>query len=172
MLSWSAAPCWSSTWLDGGLCPPSEHGGTDGFLPVPSFQTQLADKPVQDRGLVVTNPRAEDVVLEHRSYCAAKARERHVAGDVLGYVTPVSWVHRVAPGQGGSWGLRSHGGVGGQQDKRLLGQQREQPQVLWGLVCTVQMGLRCRVQRRLLGPLQPQVGSAILRLPSVEQPWL
>ncbi|XP_074193053.1 chitinase domain-containing protein 1 isoform X2 [Rhinolophus sinicus] len=51
-------------------------------------KTQLADKPVQDRGLVVTNPRAEDVVLEHRSYCAAKARERHVAGDVLGYVTP------------------------------------------------------------------------------------
>lgn len=51
-------------------------------------KTQLADKPVQDRGLVVTNPRADDVVLEHRSYCAAKARERHVAGDVLGYVTP------------------------------------------------------------------------------------
>ncbi|KAF6332766.1 chitinase domain containing 1 [Rhinolophus ferrumequinum] len=51
-------------------------------------KTQLADKPVQDRGLVVTNPRAEDVVLEHRSYCATKARERHIAGDVLGYVTP------------------------------------------------------------------------------------
>ncbi|XP_005859280.1 PREDICTED: chitinase domain-containing protein 1 isoform X1 [Myotis brandtii] len=51
-------------------------------------KTQFAEKPVQDRGLVVTDPRAEDVVLEHRSYCSAKARERHFAGDVLGYVTP------------------------------------------------------------------------------------
>lgn len=40
---------------------------------------------------MVTDPRAEDVVLEHRSYCSAKARERHFTGDVLGYVTPVSW---------------------------------------------------------------------------------
>lgn len=53
-----------------------------------SEKTQLSDRPVQDRGLVVTDPKAEDVVLEHRSYCAAKARERHFAGDVLGYVTP------------------------------------------------------------------------------------
>lgn len=51
-------------------------------------KTQLSDRPVQDRGLVVTDPKAEDVVLEHRSYCAAKARERHFGGDVLGYVTP------------------------------------------------------------------------------------
>ncbi|KAF6102715.1 chitinase domain containing 1 [Phyllostomus discolor] len=51
-------------------------------------KTQSSETPVQDRGLVVTDPRAEDVVLEHRSYCAAKARERHFAGDVLGYVTP------------------------------------------------------------------------------------
>ncbi|XP_004717231.1 chitinase domain-containing protein 1 [Echinops telfairi] len=51
-------------------------------------KTQLADKPVQARGLVVTAPRAEDVVLEHRSYCAAQARERHFQGPVLGYVTP------------------------------------------------------------------------------------
>nr|KAF6464530.1 chitinase domain containing 1 [Rousettus aegyptiacus] len=51
-------------------------------------KTQPSEKPVQDRGLVVTDPRAEDVVLEHRSYCSAKARERHFAGDVLGYVTP------------------------------------------------------------------------------------
>lgn len=43
----------------------------------------------------MTDPRAEDVVLEHRSYCSAKARERHFPGDVLGYVTPVSW----APGR-------------------------------------------------------------------------
>ncbi|XP_037694701.1 chitinase domain-containing protein 1 [Choloepus didactylus] len=51
-------------------------------------KTQLSDKPVQDRGLVVTDVRAEDVVLEHRSYCSARARERHFAGAVLGYVTP------------------------------------------------------------------------------------
>uniref|UniRef100_A0A452THJ6 Chitinase domain-containing protein 1 n=1 Tax=Ursus maritimus TaxID=29073 RepID=A0A452THJ6_URSMA len=51
-------------------------------------KTQFSEKPVQDRGLVVTDLRAEDVVLEHRSYCSAKAREKHFAGDVLGYVTP------------------------------------------------------------------------------------
>lgn len=54
------------------------------------FQTQFSDKPVQDRGLVVTDIKAEDVVLEHRSYCSARARERNFAGEVLGYVTPVS----------------------------------------------------------------------------------
>ncbi|XP_076971426.1 chitinase domain-containing protein 1 [Tamandua tetradactyla] len=51
-------------------------------------KTQLSERPVQDRGLVVTDVRAEDVVLEHRSYCPAQARERHFAGAVLGYVTP------------------------------------------------------------------------------------
>uniref|UniRef100_A0A286XNK9 Chitinase domain-containing protein 1 n=2 Tax=Cavia porcellus TaxID=10141 RepID=A0A286XNK9_CAVPO len=51
-------------------------------------KTQLSDKPVQERGLVVTDLKAEDVVLEHRSYCSSKARERNLAGDVLGYITP------------------------------------------------------------------------------------
>nr|XP_023398203.1 chitinase domain-containing protein 1 [Loxodonta africana] len=51
-------------------------------------KTQLADRPVQERGLVVTDVRAEDVVLEYRSYCSARARERHFDGAVLGYVTP------------------------------------------------------------------------------------
>ena len=37
---------------------------------------------------MVTDLRAEDVVLEHRSYCSAKARRRHFAGEVLGYVIP------------------------------------------------------------------------------------
>lgn len=37
---------------------------------------------------MVTDLRAEDVVLEHRSYCSAKALRKHFAGDVLGYVTP------------------------------------------------------------------------------------
>ncbi|XP_055987835.1 chitinase domain-containing protein 1 [Sorex fumeus] len=51
-------------------------------------KTQLSEKPAQERGLVVTELRAEDVVREHRSYCSARARERHFRGDVLGYVTP------------------------------------------------------------------------------------
>uniref|UniRef100_A0A8C6FE34 Chitinase domain-containing protein 1 n=1 Tax=Monodon monoceros TaxID=40151 RepID=A0A8C6FE34_MONMO len=51
-------------------------------------KTQFSSKPVHERGLVVTDLRAEDVVLEHRSYCSAKAHKRHFAGDILGYVTP------------------------------------------------------------------------------------
>ncbi|EHB17819.1 Chitinase domain-containing protein 1 [Heterocephalus glaber] len=51
-------------------------------------KTQFSDKPVQERDLVVTDFKAEDVVLEHRSYCSAKARERNFTGAVLGYVTP------------------------------------------------------------------------------------
>ncbi|KAM6157632.1 chitinase domain-containing protein 1 isoform 2-T2 [Rhynchocyon petersi] len=51
-------------------------------------KTQHADRPVQERALVRTDIRAEDVVLEHRSYCSAQARERHFDGAVLGYVTP------------------------------------------------------------------------------------
>ncbi|XP_060014127.1 chitinase domain-containing protein 1 isoform X1 [Lagenorhynchus albirostris] len=51
-------------------------------------KTQFSSKPVQERGLVVTDLRAEDVVLEHRSYCSAQAHKRHFAGDILGYVTP------------------------------------------------------------------------------------
>lgn len=104
------------------------------------FQTQFSDKPVQDRGLVVTDLRAEDVVLEHRSYCSAKARERHFPGDVLGYVTPVSWAlgwTGRSQGQSNHWGLCSHllgphcGGAAGEMPPReaariMLG-------VLWGL---------------------------------------
>nr|XP_025142841.1 chitinase domain-containing protein 1 isoform X2 [Bubalus bubalis] len=51
-------------------------------------KTQVSGKPAQERGLVVTDVRAEDVVLEHRSYCSAKAHKKHFAGDVLGYITP------------------------------------------------------------------------------------
>ncbi|XP_026509696.1 chitinase domain-containing protein 1 [Terrapene carolina triunguis] len=47
-----------------------------------------SDKIVQDRGLVVTDPKAKDIVLEHKSYCAKKMKERHFWGDVLGYITP------------------------------------------------------------------------------------
>lgn len=74
--------------------------------PLPSallLQTQVAGVPVQERGLVVTDLRAEDVVLEHRSYCSAKALRKHFAGDVLGYVTPVRWaLGRRVRGQGGA----------------------------------------------------------------------
>lgn len=53
-------------------------------------QTLHSDKNVQDRGLVVTDPKAKDIILEHRSYCSKKTKERHFSGDVLGYITPVS----------------------------------------------------------------------------------
>ncbi|KAL8170015.1 UNVERIFIED_CONTAM: Chitinase domain-containing protein 1 [Gekko kuhli] len=47
-----------------------------------------SDKTVQDRGLVVTDLKAKDIILEHKSYCAKKARERFFFGNVLGYITP------------------------------------------------------------------------------------
>ncbi|KAK2536639.1 Chid1, partial [Columba guinea] len=47
-----------------------------------------SDKNVQDRGLVVVDPKAKDIIVEHRSYCSKKMKERHFSGDVLGYVTP------------------------------------------------------------------------------------
>ena len=59
----------------------------------------------------MTELRAEDVVLEHRSYCSPKARERHFAGDVLGYVTPVSKSlgrRERSQRQGGHWDLCPH----------------------------------------------------------------
>ncbi|XP_051885061.1 chitinase domain-containing protein 1 [Pristis pectinata] len=43
---------------------------------------------VQDRGLVVTDPKAKDIVREQKSYCAPKATERHFNNEVLGYITP------------------------------------------------------------------------------------
>ncbi|XP_068004681.1 chitinase domain-containing protein 1 isoform X6 [Melanerpes formicivorus] len=51
-------------------------------------KTLHSDKTVQERGLVVVDPKAKDVILEHRSYCSKKTKERHFSGDVLGYVTP------------------------------------------------------------------------------------
>ncbi|XP_061236298.1 chitinase domain-containing protein 1 isoform X2 [Neopsephotus bourkii] len=47
-----------------------------------------SDKNVQDRGLVVVDLKAKDIILEHKSYCSKKMRERHFSGDVLGYITP------------------------------------------------------------------------------------
>ncbi|XP_075611001.1 chitinase domain-containing protein 1 isoform X2 [Balearica regulorum gibbericeps] len=51
-------------------------------------KTLHSDKNVQDRGLVVVDPKAKDIVLEHRSYCSKRMKERHFSGDVLGYITP------------------------------------------------------------------------------------
>uniref|UniRef100_A0A8C6JHL9 Chitinase domain-containing protein 1 n=1 Tax=Melopsittacus undulatus TaxID=13146 RepID=A0A8C6JHL9_MELUD len=56
------------------------------FLSTP--HTLHSDKNVQDRGLVVVDLKAKDIILEHRSYCSKKMRERHFSGDVLGYITP------------------------------------------------------------------------------------
>ncbi|XP_030806073.1 chitinase domain-containing protein 1 isoform X2 [Camarhynchus parvulus] len=47
-----------------------------------------SDKNVQDRGLVAVDPKAKDIILEHKSYCSKKMKERHFSGDVLGYITP------------------------------------------------------------------------------------
>uniref|UniRef100_A0A8C5MVX4 Chitinase domain-containing protein 1 n=1 Tax=Leptobrachium leishanense TaxID=445787 RepID=A0A8C5MVX4_9ANUR len=54
----------------------------------PETKNQISNAPVQSRGLVSTDVKAKDIVLEHRSYCAKKAKERHVTADVLGYITP------------------------------------------------------------------------------------
>ncbi|KAM9013166.1 chitinase domain-containing protein 1 isoform 2-T3 [Ara ararauna] len=51
-------------------------------------KTLHSDKNVQDRGLVVVDLKAKDIILEHRSYCSTKMRERYFSGDVLGYITP------------------------------------------------------------------------------------
>ncbi|MBN3272765.1 CHID1 protein, partial [Polyodon spathula] len=53
-------------------------------------ETQLSDRLAQDRGLVVTDPKAKDIVREHGRYCGDKVRERQLSGAVLGYITPVS----------------------------------------------------------------------------------
>ncbi|XP_074950609.1 chitinase domain-containing protein 1 isoform X2 [Phalacrocorax aristotelis] len=51
-------------------------------------KTLHSDKNVWDRGLVVVDPKAKDIILEHRSYCSQKVKERRFSGDVLGYITP------------------------------------------------------------------------------------
>ncbi|KAF7245330.1 Chitinase domain-containing protein 1 [Varanus komodoensis] len=51
-------------------------------------KTYHSGKTVQDRGLVVTDSKAKEIILEHKSYCAKKAQERYFLGDVLGYITP------------------------------------------------------------------------------------
>ncbi|XP_032894459.1 chitinase domain-containing protein 1 [Amblyraja radiata] len=43
---------------------------------------------VQERGLIVTDPKAKDIVREQKIYCATKVSERHFKNEVLGYITP------------------------------------------------------------------------------------
>ncbi|MBN3315366.1 CHID1 protein, partial [Atractosteus spatula] len=47
-----------------------------------------ADRPVQERGLVVSDPKAKDIVREHQRFCAQKAGQPVFGGAVLGYITP------------------------------------------------------------------------------------
>uniref|UniRef100_A0A8C5RQF1 CHID1 protein n=1 Tax=Laticauda laticaudata TaxID=8630 RepID=A0A8C5RQF1_LATLA len=51
-------------------------------------QTRHSNRTVQERGLVVIDPTAKDIVLEHKSYCATKGREHSFKGETLGYITP------------------------------------------------------------------------------------
>ena len=72
---------------------------------------------------MVTDVRAEDVVLEHRSYCSAKAHKKHFAGDVLGYITPV--------GQPGGWMADPEGRVAARVCI-LTSPGRSNPRERWG----------------------------------------
>uniref|UniRef100_A0A8D0GJ78 Chitinase domain-containing protein 1 n=1 Tax=Sphenodon punctatus TaxID=8508 RepID=A0A8D0GJ78_SPHPU len=56
--------------------------------PPPPPKAPPWNKTVQERGLVVIDPKAKDIILEHKSYCAKKVKEKHFLGDVLGYITP------------------------------------------------------------------------------------
>jgi hypothetical protein len=45
---------------------------------------------VIERKLVVTNPKAKDIIREHKAYNIEGAKVRNFNGTVLAYVTPVS----------------------------------------------------------------------------------
>lgn len=151
--------------------------GPDRLVLLLLSQTQFSEKPVQDRGLVVTDLRAEDVVLEHRSYCSAKARERHFAGDVLGYVTPVSRaLGRIgrSRGHGGHWSPPSRAAAMQGHGERTIEQVTAIPWVFWGLVLHGTggpVGSRFGGVSRALCP-QLQAHSPVLHFLPVEQPWL
>ncbi|XP_063800832.1 chitinase domain-containing protein 1 [Pseudophryne corroboree] len=82
VLLWLAVVChWSDTTLSKTDSKKASSKSLDS-------KTRLSDVSVQSRGLVTTDIKAKDIVLDHQSYCAKKVAERHVSGDVLGYVTP------------------------------------------------------------------------------------
>lgn len=47
------------------------------------------DQSVFDRNLVVTNPKAKDIIREHKAYNSNGTKTRNFNGTVLAYVTPV-----------------------------------------------------------------------------------
>uniref|UniRef100_A0A8C1HGP7 Chitinase domain-containing protein 1 n=1 Tax=Cyprinus carpio carpio TaxID=630221 RepID=A0A8C1HGP7_CYPCA len=51
-------------------------------------EATVADRPVQDRGLLVTDPQWRDIVREEKSFCPQCVSTRHFKGAVLGYITP------------------------------------------------------------------------------------
>ncbi|XP_007244360.2 chitinase domain-containing protein 1 isoform X1 [Astyanax mexicanus] len=51
-------------------------------------ETAVAERPVQERGLIVTDPQWRDVVREEKRYCPHTISTRNFQGTVLGYVTP------------------------------------------------------------------------------------
>lgn len=53
-------------------------------------QTSVADRPVHERGLIVTDPQWRDIVKEERRFCPQAVSKRQFQGSVLGYITPVS----------------------------------------------------------------------------------
>ncbi|KAG2462532.1 CHID1 protein, partial [Polypterus senegalus] len=66
-------------WEGEGLCPAACDFASGAQPPASS---------AQERGLVVTDPKAKDIVKEHWRYSADKDNEQHFQGDVLGYITP------------------------------------------------------------------------------------
>uniref|UniRef100_A0A4W4GXN2 Chitinase domain-containing protein 1 n=1 Tax=Electrophorus electricus TaxID=8005 RepID=A0A4W4GXN2_ELEEL len=55
---------------------------------VQEAETAVAEQPVQERGLVVTDPQWRDIVREEKRYCPHTISTRHFQGAVLGYITP------------------------------------------------------------------------------------
>ncbi|XP_051778012.1 chitinase domain-containing protein 1 [Erpetoichthys calabaricus] len=66
----------------------SKTDGKKGGTKTRDKEVQPPASSAQERGLVVTDPKAKDIVKEHWRYSADKANERHFQGDVLGYITP------------------------------------------------------------------------------------
>lgn len=52
------------------------------------IETSVADRPVQERGLIVTDPQWRDIVKEERRFCPQAVSKRKFQGSVLGYITP------------------------------------------------------------------------------------
>ncbi|XP_063053329.1 chitinase domain-containing protein 1 isoform X2 [Engraulis encrasicolus] len=63
---------------------------TDGKKATKSQESEsaVADRPVQQRGLVVTDAQWRDIVREERRYCPQAISKRQFQGAVLGYITP------------------------------------------------------------------------------------